>query len=117
MRALRFLFLATLFSITFERLHWSVGGNLSISDLLTAAFAVAFIAHSAQRQAWRARLRNARAFGRAMSARGTHEQLSSPSSADAQRDHSSKRPGGPVCRQPSSCPGVQRQRPRVFLAA
>jgi O-antigen ligase len=40
----RFLFLATLFSITFERLHWSLAGNLSLSDLLTVAFAVAFIA-------------------------------------------------------------------------
>jgi O-Antigen ligase len=53
MRFLRFLFLATLFSATFERLHWSVGGNLSISDLLTVAFAVAFIAYSLDRRAWR----------------------------------------------------------------
>jgi O-antigen ligase len=49
-----FLFLATLFSITFERLHWNIGGNLSISDLLTVAFAVAFVARWARRRSWRA---------------------------------------------------------------
>jgi O-antigen ligase len=54
MSLVRFLFLATLFSMTFERLHWSVGGNLALSDLLTVAFAVASIAHWARRASWRA---------------------------------------------------------------
>jgi O-antigen ligase len=50
----RFLFLATLFSITFERLHWSFAGNLSLSDLLTIAFAVTFIAWWAGQRSWQA---------------------------------------------------------------
>jgi hypothetical protein len=44
-RLVRFLFLATVFSITFERIHWNIAGNLALSDLLTVAFAVAFVAY------------------------------------------------------------------------
>jgi O-antigen ligase len=36
------LFLATLFCVTFEKVHWNVGGSISIADLLTIAFLVAF---------------------------------------------------------------------------
>jgi O-antigen ligase len=36
------LLLATLFSVTFEKLHWNVGGDLALADVLTIAFLVAF---------------------------------------------------------------------------
>jgi O-antigen ligase len=37
-----FLFLATLFCVTWEKVHWSVGADVSISDVLTILFLVAF---------------------------------------------------------------------------
>jgi O-antigen ligase len=40
------LFLATLFSVTFEKVHWNVGGAISLADLLTIAFLVSFAATS-----------------------------------------------------------------------
>jgi len=36
------LFLATLFCVTFEKLHWSVGGSIALADVLTIAFLIAF---------------------------------------------------------------------------
>ena len=36
------LFLATLFSVTFEKVHWSVAGQVSLADLLTIAFLASF---------------------------------------------------------------------------
>ena len=36
------LFLATIFTVTFAKLQWEVAGTLSLSDVLTAAFLVAF---------------------------------------------------------------------------
>ena len=36
------LFLATLFSVTFEKLHWSVAGDVMLADLLTAFFLASF---------------------------------------------------------------------------
>ena len=36
------LFLGTLFSVTFAKLHWTVGGDLSLADVLTALFLVAW---------------------------------------------------------------------------
>jgi O-antigen ligase len=36
------LFLATLFSVTMAKLHWAVGGDLSLADVLTALFLVAW---------------------------------------------------------------------------
>jgi len=41
-RASEFLFLATLFCVTFEKVHWEVGVSLSLADVLTAAFLVVF---------------------------------------------------------------------------
>jgi O-antigen ligase len=41
-RASEFLFLATLFCVTFEKVHWEVGVSLSLADLLTAAFLAVF---------------------------------------------------------------------------
>lgn len=38
----RFLFLATVFSVTFEKVHWSVGGTLTLADVLTALFLASF---------------------------------------------------------------------------
>jgi O-antigen ligase len=39
----RFLFLATVFSVTFEKVHWSVGGTLTLADVLTALFLASFL--------------------------------------------------------------------------
>jgi O-antigen ligase len=36
------LFLATLFCVTFEKVHWNVGGSISLADLLTIAFLGSF---------------------------------------------------------------------------
>ena len=36
------LFFATIATVTFEKLHWSVGGDLAASDVLTALFLLAF---------------------------------------------------------------------------
>ena len=41
-RASEFLFLATLFCVTFEKVHWEVGASLSLADLLAAAFLATF---------------------------------------------------------------------------
>jgi O-antigen ligase len=38
------LFLGTAFSVTFEKLHWSVAGNVTLADLLTILFLVSFAA-------------------------------------------------------------------------
>jgi hypothetical protein len=37
-----FLFLATLFVATFEKIHWNIAGNVGISDVLAILFLVAF---------------------------------------------------------------------------
>jgi O-antigen ligase len=42
MRATGFLFLATLFCVTWEKVHWSFGVDVSISDVLTILFLLAF---------------------------------------------------------------------------
>jgi O-antigen ligase len=42
MKATGFLFLATLFCVTWEKVHWSVGVDVSISDVLTLLFLAAF---------------------------------------------------------------------------
>ena len=41
-RATDFLFFATIFTVTFAKLQWEVAGTLSLSDVLTALFLVAF---------------------------------------------------------------------------
>jgi O-antigen ligase len=41
-RLATFCFLATLFSVTFEKVHWNVGGDVGIADVLTVLFLVAF---------------------------------------------------------------------------
>jgi O-antigen ligase len=41
-RVTSFFFLATFFSVTFEKVHWNFGGSLGIADILTVLFLVAF---------------------------------------------------------------------------
>ncbi len=43
-RLTSFLFLATLFVATFEKVHWNVAGNVGISDVLCILFLIAFAA-------------------------------------------------------------------------
>ncbi len=43
MRLTGFLFLATLFCVTWEKVHWNVGVDVSISDVLTILFLIAFV--------------------------------------------------------------------------
>ena len=51
-RLLDFLFFATVFSVTFEQVHWRVGWTVELSDVLATLFLVAFAAD------WRARGRS-----------------------------------------------------------
>jgi hypothetical protein len=39
-RITRFLFLATVFSVTFEKVHWNVAGSVSLADILAVFFLV-----------------------------------------------------------------------------
>jgi O-Antigen ligase len=39
-----FFFLATVFCVTFEKLHWEVAGTVSLADMLTVLFLVSFTA-------------------------------------------------------------------------
>jgi O-antigen ligase len=43
------LFLATVFSVTFEKLHWNVAGTVNLADLLAVAFLIAFAAGAGAR--------------------------------------------------------------------
>ena len=49
----RFLFLATVFSVTFEKVHWSVGGTLTLADVLTALFLASFVVDRVAAGDWR----------------------------------------------------------------
>ena len=40
--ATEWLFFATVFTVTFAKVHWAISGDLSLSDVLTALFLVAF---------------------------------------------------------------------------
>ena len=40
MRITRFLFLATVFCVTFEKVHWNVAGTVSLADILAVGFLV-----------------------------------------------------------------------------
>jgi O-Antigen ligase len=40
------LLLATLFAVTFEKVHWSLGADLGLADILTILFLLAFVATS-----------------------------------------------------------------------
>ncbi|MGZ4462449.1 MAG: O-antigen ligase family protein [Gaiellaceae bacterium] len=42
-KATSWLFLATLFSVTFEKIHWSIAGQVALADLLTIGFLASFL--------------------------------------------------------------------------
>ena len=39
-----FFFLATLFSVTFEKVHWEIAGSVSLADMLAILFVASFLA-------------------------------------------------------------------------
>src|SRR6185436_17281031 len=43
------LFLATVFSVTFAKLQWEVAGTLSLSDVVTGLFLLAFLVYRVER--------------------------------------------------------------------
>jgi O-antigen ligase len=43
-RATSFLFLASVFCVTFEKVHWNVAGSVSLADVLALLFLAAFVA-------------------------------------------------------------------------
>ena len=43
-RVISFLFLATVFTITFEKIHWETGVTVNLADILATLFVVAFLA-------------------------------------------------------------------------
>ena len=43
MRITRFLFLATIFAVTFEKVHWNVAGTVSLADVLAIGFLVMWL--------------------------------------------------------------------------
>jgi hypothetical protein len=47
------LLLATAFCVTFEKVHWSLGGDVSLADLLTMLFLVSFAADRVAAGDWR----------------------------------------------------------------
>jgi hypothetical protein len=47
--ATEWLFFATVFTVTFAKVHWAIGGDLSLSDVLTALFLVAFVIRRLER--------------------------------------------------------------------
>ena len=51
-RATGWLFLATLFSVTFEKVHWSIAGQVALADLLTIAFLASFLLDAWQIRRW-----------------------------------------------------------------
>jgi O-antigen ligase len=52
MKATRFFFLATVFAVTFEKVHWELAGTVSLADVLAVCFLVLW---SLERLAWRDR--------------------------------------------------------------
>jgi hypothetical protein len=47
--ATEWLFFAAVFTVTFAKVHWAIGGDLSLSDVLTALFLVAFLVRRLER--------------------------------------------------------------------
>jgi hypothetical protein len=43
-RVTAFFFLATLFAVTFEKVHWELAGSVSLADILAILFVAAFVA-------------------------------------------------------------------------
>jgi O-antigen ligase len=42
-RVMSFFFLATVFCVTFEKVHWSLGGDVSLADVLATLFLASFL--------------------------------------------------------------------------
>src|SRR5919109_1933280 len=42
-RATRILFFATLFCVTFEKIHWNLAGSVSVADFVTIGFLLAYV--------------------------------------------------------------------------
>src|SRR5439155_10019352 len=42
-RTTRFFFLATVFAVTFEKVHWALAGSVSLADILAIGFLVAYL--------------------------------------------------------------------------
>jgi O-antigen ligase len=53
MRITRFLFLATVFSVTFEKVHWDVAGTVSLADILAIGFLAAWTLERLAENDWR----------------------------------------------------------------
>jgi hypothetical protein len=49
-RVTSFLFLASVFCVTFEKVHWNIAGNVSLADVLAIGFLISFAAGT---QRWR----------------------------------------------------------------
>jgi len=43
-RATSFFFLASVFCVTFEKIHWNLAGNVSLADVLALGFLASFAA-------------------------------------------------------------------------
>lgn len=52
MRITRYLFLGTVFCVTFEKVHWNVAGTVSLADILAVGFLVAWTAERLGRHDW-----------------------------------------------------------------
>ena len=44
MKLMRFFFFATIFTVTFEKIHWDVAGQIYLADLCAIGFIVSFAA-------------------------------------------------------------------------
>jgi len=53
MRITRFLFFATVFSVTFEKVHWNVAGTVSLADILAVGFLAAWALERLADSDWR----------------------------------------------------------------
>jgi O-antigen ligase len=53
MRITRFLFLATVLSVTFEKVHWDVAGTVSLADILAIGFLAAWTLERLADNDWR----------------------------------------------------------------
>ncbi len=53
MKLTRFLFLATVFAVTFEKVRWEVAGTVNLADLLALGFLCGYLADRACRRDWR----------------------------------------------------------------
>ena len=48
MKLTSFFFLASVFCVTFEKVHWNIAGNVSLADVLAILFLVSFLLTTAR---------------------------------------------------------------------